>query len=107
MRKFEVAIGFIAALGAIACILQWLEIRPRDFAMLSLPHWLWLFAAILLMAVSLASSIRAYIVSSHLVPQLERKVAEEMSAKEKREGELDELRVHFDDLKNKLEERRV
>lgn len=47
--------NIIVAGGALACVLQWLEIRPKDFTMLhlSLPHWTWLLAAITLFAWSL------------------------------------------------------
>src|ERR1017187_3888458 len=60
MRKvpkflFDLAI----ALGALACVLVWLEIKPRDVRgmTLSWPHSFWLIAGVILFAVNIASSM--------------------------------------------------
>jgi hypothetical protein len=44
--------------GALACVLVWLKIEPSDFTKVARisPHWMWLLAALVLFALSLASS---------------------------------------------------
>jgi hypothetical protein len=62
MATFKAVLRFVAevilVLGAIACILVWLEIKPKDFRAMtiSLPHWLWLIGSLALVAASLVSS---------------------------------------------------
>jgi hypothetical protein len=44
---------FIVALGALACVLQWLGVRPKDIGSVlrfPVPRWIWLVIAILLFA---------------------------------------------------------
>lgn len=58
ISKFIVEV--LVALGSLACILVWLEIKPRDIKMMALPtpgHWPWLLMSLVLVAISLSSSI--------------------------------------------------
>ena len=53
----------IVVVGALACLLVWLEIKPNDIKGMvvpSLPHSLWLIAALLLILVSLRDTILRY-----------------------------------------------
>jgi hypothetical protein len=52
-------LAIIGAAGAVACILVWLEVKPKDVRMMTWPHWLWLLGAVILFAISLWSSLRA------------------------------------------------
>ena len=47
---------FIIILGAFACILVWLEVKPNDFRGMTLPHWMWLFTGLGLFAIAISSS---------------------------------------------------
>lgn len=58
-----------AALGGVACILQWLGITPEDLRLVSpLPHVAWLLAAFLLFGISLWSSGNAWLWSRDTRP---------------------------------------
>jgi hypothetical protein len=54
----------VATLGAMACVLVWLGIKPEDVqrwhVALNLPHWFWLLASICLFAFSILSSLRSF-----------------------------------------------
>ena len=52
-------IAIIGAAGAVACILVWLKVEPKDVRVMTWPHWLWLVAALILFAISLGSSLRS------------------------------------------------
>ncbi len=53
----------ILVLGALACILVWLDIKPKDFSAMTLPHWIWLVAAIVMFSISIWSSVRGLILN--------------------------------------------
>ena len=63
-RASDFAYKVICACGALACVFVWLDIKPKDLwgwrVTLSLPHWLWLLAALVLFALSIFSSIRSF-----------------------------------------------
>jgi hypothetical protein len=50
----------LSGLGGVACILQWLEIKPKDVSgwhvSLTPPHWVWLIGALLLFVFSIGLS---------------------------------------------------
>jgi hypothetical protein len=46
----------IITLGALACILVWLNIKPKDIPTM-MPHWGWLISGLALFSLSLASSV--------------------------------------------------
>src|SRR5664280_2236884 len=51
----------IVVLGALACILVWLGIKPGDLRMSATwPHWAWLACGLLLFGISLWSSVRSW-----------------------------------------------
>jgi len=87
----------IVVLGAAACILQWLEIRPMDLAMsqlVPLPHVLWLFAAMALFVIGIGSSVWSGIVQRCEINRLK---AGQWPTKE-------QLRLRFEAEKSRLEE---
>jgi hypothetical protein len=57
---FRLAYQVICALGAIACILVWIGIRPREVSGMTWPHGIWLIIGLILFAMSLYSSHRAW-----------------------------------------------
>src|ERR1700679_476396 len=51
----------LGGLGGLACILQWLGIKPGDLQMTAtIPHWLWLVCGLLLFGVSISLSILSW-----------------------------------------------
>src|SRR5579863_2405821 len=60
-------------LAAIACILEWLGIKPKDLAMtqsITIPHALWLLLAIALFAIGIGSSIWSGIIQHREIARL-------------------------------------
>jgi len=55
----KVVLAIIGAAGAVACILVWLKVEPKDVRMMTWPHWLWLIGAIVLFGISLTASLRS------------------------------------------------
>jgi hypothetical protein len=55
----KVIFDVVVAAGALACILVWLELKPKDIRMMTWPHWLWFIGALILFAISLISSLRS------------------------------------------------
>lgn len=53
---YKAVFDLIVALGALACILVWLEIRPKDLLRMSFPHAGWLILGIVLFGICLAST---------------------------------------------------
>jgi hypothetical protein len=60
----------IVTLGALACILVWLEIKPGDLFMLTLPQLVWLVAALILFAAALCMSGRSFYLSTYRTKSL-------------------------------------
>lgn len=60
MIKRIASLGFdvVVALGALACVLVWFEIRPKDVHVASPPHYVWLLGAIALLLISTWRSFR-------------------------------------------------
>jgi hypothetical protein len=61
LKKITVFVfNVILVLGALACVFQWLSLRPGDVKRMTIPHphWLWLVGAFLLFGMSLRDSIR-------------------------------------------------
>ena len=52
------AFDIVVALGALACILVWLEVKPKDVRMTGWPHWIWLIGAVILLSVNTWRSFR-------------------------------------------------
>jgi hypothetical protein len=50
----------VLALGALACVLVWLGIKPQEVTHMTWPHWIWLILGLALFTVSLYSSIRSF-----------------------------------------------
>ncbi len=76
MRKINLWLLFfsgISALGGLACILEWLGIKPKDLAMsqsIPVPHVLWLLLALTLFAIAIGSAIWSGIVQRRQIEQL-------------------------------------
>ncbi len=66
----KTALAIIGAAGAVACILVWLEVKPKDVRMMSWPHWLWLIGALLLFAFSIGFSAYTFFRQKRIDPQL-------------------------------------
>jgi hypothetical protein len=60
MSKVKAVLKFIGELivilGALSCILVWLDVKPTDFRAMTLPHWIWLFAGFGLFIAAISSS---------------------------------------------------
>jgi hypothetical protein len=59
--------------GALACLLVWLGVTPKDLLPMTFPHWLWLVLGLLLFALGLASSLRSYILHRKVLNTLKEK----------------------------------
>lgn len=55
----KICFDIIVGAGALACVLAWLEVKPKDVRMMTWPHWLWFIGALILFAISLTSSLRS------------------------------------------------
>jgi hypothetical protein len=76
-KIIKVLFDAIVALGALACIFVWLEIKPKDLAaMLTLPHVWWLIGALVLFGISLWSSLRSLYLTTTTVRKLKLEHAE-------------------------------
>ncbi|MGA8089640.1 MAG: hypothetical protein WCA10_20380 [Terracidiphilus sp.] len=84
MPKKETWIFIFAALGGfggLACILQWLEITPKDLSMTKLvgiPHVLWLITGLALFAASLWSSLRSGFIQKKTIKHLKEQLSKEI-----------------------------
>lgn len=67
-------LAIIGAAGAVACILVWLEVKPKDVRMMTWPHGLWIVAALVLFAISLSSSLRSLYFNTIANKQLSNKI---------------------------------
>jgi hypothetical protein len=56
-RIGKVFFDVIVGAGALACVLVWLEVKPKDVLVMTWPHWLWLAGALVLYAITLTSSL--------------------------------------------------
>jgi len=60
-KKWMFIFAALGGLGGLACILQWAEIKPKDFGgwhvSLAVPHWLWLVIGLGLLMLSLLVSV--------------------------------------------------
>lgn len=78
-------------LAAMACILEWLEIKPKDLATTHpLPHILWLLVALLLFGIGIGLSVWSGIVQHRQINEAKRKNEEERRQIE--ESHTDEIR---------------
>jgi hypothetical protein len=83
----------ILALGALACVLVWLGIKPQEVTHMTWPHWIWLILGLALFAISLYSSIRSFRIQAI---DLDKSKKENASLKldiEKLTGELDSVKT--------------
>jgi len=78
---FKFIFDIIIALGAIACILVWLGIKPGDLSVLTPAHWMWLAAGIFLGLITLASSGYSLYQSTLKIRQLRESHTEEIQEK--------------------------
>src|SRR5215510_14034300 len=90
----------LGGLGGVACILQWLEIKPRDIwgwqVSLTLPHWLWLVMAFVLFGVSLGTAGFAVLKQGRELEHLRQAPSEQMEAQLlEQAGALKRLPVHL------------
>jgi hypothetical protein len=53
----KATLAIIGAAGAVACILVWLKVEPKDVRTMTWPHWLWLIGALILFGISLTASL--------------------------------------------------
>jgi hypothetical protein len=66
-RIGKLVFDVLVAAGAVACVLVWMEVKPKDVRMTTWPHWLWLIGALILFAISLGSSLRSLYLSNKRV----------------------------------------
>lgn len=114
MRIIKFVAELLVVLGAAACILTWLEIKPGDFVMVTVPHVLWLILGILLFALSLSSSGYSLHKSYRLtdskgsaaeLARLNKQLNDEIGAKMLAHGTLEQLQKRFDELQGLTKER--
>jgi len=63
---------FIVVLGALACILVWLKIEPKDLRIPTVGNEIWLLAAMGLFAIGIGSSVRSWYLSAVSIRDLRR-----------------------------------
>jgi hypothetical protein len=71
----------LIVLGSTACILVWLEIKPRNLAVMTLPHVLWLILGVILFCVSSGSSLRALYLSTIALRRMQEEHEHELEQK--------------------------
>jgi chromosome segregation ATPase len=92
---FDIVVGA----GALACVLAWLEVKPKDVRMMAWPHWLWLIGALILFAINLGSSLRSLYLSMVADKRVSAKIASinqanaEQIARINKQHESDEYRI--------------
>jgi hypothetical protein len=108
----------IVVLGALACVLVWLKVEPKDLKVPALGNWIWLALALILFAIGVGSSLRSWYLSAVRAEDLKRQLtairtgAERDLATERqkrrplveRSGAIRSLAGQADWLRNKLEE---
>jgi hypothetical protein len=80
---FKFIAELLIVLGAVACIFQWLGIKPKDLAMsqsITIPHALWLLLAIVLFAVGIGSSAWSGIVQRREINRLKSRLHDRLPA---------------------------
>lgn len=67
-RGVRLCAEIVITLGALACILQWLGIKPPEVPRMTLPHGVWLVLGLSLFGISIYSSARAWIATRATKP---------------------------------------
>src|SRR5947209_1006979 len=95
----KICFDIVVGAGALACVLVWLEVKPKDVRMMTWSHWLWLIGALILFAISLGSSLRSLYLTTVADKRFDAKIASldqanaEEIARINKQHESDEYRI--------------
>jgi len=114
-RNWMFGFGLVGALGGLACILQWAEIKPKDLLgwhmSLAIPQWFWLLFGFLLFSLSIGLSVYTLFrtkapISGKLPEGLDRTIDKVVSSLPQQQGNADEtsrLREHLRDAEQRAD----